>query len=116
MVQDEIRHEDAGAFQQHRTGLTPQVRLVPYRAGWPVGRLRREVERVVVRGEAWHPGAKAPGKFAVARSDFNYGFVPARMSAQLLFHPAVVAHHDIEKAEIAAAGSRVGMIRRKGIE
>src|SRR5688572_3536783 len=81
MMQHEIRRENARAIQQTGTGLTPQVRLVPCRARRPSGRLRSEVERVITGREAWHPGAGAPGEFAVARSDFHNGFVAAGMSA-----------------------------------
>lgn len=109
LVEDEIGDED-GVVAVARKGA--EVGLVPLtgrREGVGTG---PEVDRV--DGEA--AGFEEGGEFAGAGAEFEDAIGGAEEFGKGFGDPAMVAHHAVGEAEIAAVVQRVGVIRRERVE
>lgn len=85
---------------------------MPGVCGRPSGRTRPEIEAV----EGATLGGEAEAEFACAGTDFKRALASRHFAEESLREPAVVAHREIDEAQVAPVVQGVGMVGRERIE
>ena len=112
VVEEEVGDDDFGFGE----GGGEEVLLEPGGGGGPFGRGGLEVEGEDLVGLGEVAGDEAAGEGAVAGAEFEDAVAGAEVGSKLAADPAVVAHEEVDEAEVAPGADGVRVMGGEGVE